>query len=340
MKNIIFAMRLLACLSLITTTVAADESAFLVRQDVAAVLERYCHVCHAKGIVNGEVRLDHLENLALDARLDLLNRVQEQVFFGEMPPKDEAQPTEVERDRLAAWVSAELRRHNASKLEDKLRMPEFGNVVNHDQLFTGKYKDLPGYTPYRRWLVSEFIFDAKINKLLDFVGRRDIDGKRYEVIGDNGRNGVRVNLTNPFLLPTHSGVRYYDTAVLDSGHLQTMLTNAKELSAYFVALTKKKNYLPAITAIMAPQWEHEKTLAARESYLNANIEPLLRVLHPEAHEPLLPAFIASQPASVRFKNESAPKRRRERTVKNREVQVEWRVGDGYPSQKPRPRDSW
>ena len=84
---------------------------------------------------------------------------------------------------------------------------------NHAKLFSGSYKDLPGFTPDRRWLISEFIFDAKFNKLLDYNAQRDIDGKRQMVIGDNNRNGVRVNLTNPFLLPNHSGVRYYDTTI-------------------------------------------------------------------------------------------------------------------------------
>lgn len=273
----------------------AAEPAWRVRPDAAALLERYCRDCHADGSTNGEVRLDNLASLKLDERLDLLNRVQEQVFLGEMPPKNETQPTEAERDRLVAWVSSELRAHHASKLEDKLRMPEFGNVVDHEKLFSGKYKDLPGYTPDRRWLISEFIFDAKFNKLLDYVGQRDIDGKRRQVIGDNGRNGVRVNLTNPFLLPTRSGVRYYDTTSLDGGHLLTMLTNAKEASAYMLFQARRNaNYVPAITAIMGSQWAHEKILATREAFLKASIEDLLRGLYKENHEALLPKFVASK----------------------------------------------
>ena len=56
-----------------------------------------------------------------------------------------------------------------------------------------------------------------------------------------------MNLTNPFLLPTHSGVRYYDTTTLDGGHLLTMLTNAKEASAFMISRAQKeKTYLPAI----------------------------------------------------------------------------------------------
>jgi mono/diheme cytochrome c family protein len=282
-----------------TVNAAADEgkptptaaAPFGVGDQVLAVLQTYCFSCHNADEQNGEVRLDNLESLKLDARLDLLNRAHEQIFIGEMPPKNERQPTEAERNLLTDWISSELRAHNASKLEDKLRKPEYGNVVDHEKLFSGKYKDLPGYTPDRRWLMSEFIFNAKFNKLLDHVGQRDIDGKRYQPIGDNNR---RTNLTNPFLLPTHSGVRYYDTTVLDGGHLLTMLTNAKEVSAFMLNRAKSKGYIPAIDSIMAPQWDHEKILATRESYLKMNIEQLLRDLYQEKHESLLPTFVATK----------------------------------------------
>lgn len=267
---------------------------FRVGERVLPLLKTYCFSCHNADEQNGEVRLDSLESLKLDARLDLLNRAHEQIFIGEMPPKNEKQPTEAERNQMADWVATELRAHHASKLEDKLRMPEYGNVVDHDKLFSGKYKDLPGSTSDRRWLISQYIFDAKFNKLLEYNAQRDIDGKRQNVIGDNNRNGVRVNLTNPFLLPTHSGVRYYDTTILDGGHLLTMLTNAKEVSAFMLNRAKSRGYIPAIDAIMAPQWNDEKILATRESYLKMNIEQLLRGLFKEKHEQLMPTFVATK----------------------------------------------
>jgi hypothetical protein len=264
------------------------DSRFKVDMSVEGVLQNYCTDCHDASEQKGDVRLDNLAGLPLDARLDLLNRVQEQVYLGEMPPKKKQQPTEVERNVLLAWVSGELRKHNASKLEDKLRMPEYGNVVSHEKLFSGAYRNLPGFTPDRRWLISEFIFDAKMNRLLEHNGQRDIDKKRQSVIGDNHRN--RVNLTNPFLLPTNSGVRYYDTTVLDGGHFLTMLTNAKEVAAFMLNRAKATNYLPSIRAIMGREWEHEKALALRESFLTANVEPLLRELFKDKHEALLPKF--------------------------------------------------
>jgi hypothetical protein len=274
----------------VATATAADKSDFRVPPAASAVINQHCVSCHGEGTTKGGVRLDNLQSSPLEARLDLLNRVVEQVFLGEMPPKKNPQLTEMERDTLTAWISGELRLHNASKLDDKLRMPEYGNVLSHEKLFSGKYKDLPGFTPDRRWLISDFIFEAKFNKLLEYTPQRDIDGKRQPVIGDNNRGGMKVNLTNPFLLPAHSGVRYYDTTALEGGHLLTMLANAKEVSAYLVSRARTKGFLPGVTAILNQQWEHEKTLAMREAYLKANVESLLRELYKDKHEDLLPAF--------------------------------------------------
>lgn len=264
--------------------------------EMQGLFKRYCVECHGPKTAEAEQRFDALEAGNLEGRLERLNAAHEQLHFERMPPADAPQPTPAERAKLNAWIAGLLRSHQACKLDDKLRLPEYGNVVNHEQLFSGGSRDLPGFTPDRRWLISEFIFDAKFNKLLEHHAQRKVDGKLQSVIGDNGRNNLRVNLTNPFLLPTHSGVRYYDTTALDGGHLLTMLTNAKEASAYLISLAKRKNLLPAVAAILGQQWEHEKILAARESYLIANVEPVLRELYKEKHERLLPVYVASKPA--------------------------------------------
>ena len=131
-------------------------------------METHCFSCHDADSEKGDIRLDDLGGLSLDDRLDLLNQVHEQLHFGEMPPKKKkTQPSDEERAGLIEWVSGELRKHNASKLEDKLRKPEYGNYVDHDKLFSGEYTDLPGFTWDRRWLISEFIFDAQVQQVAE-----------------------------------------------------------------------------------------------------------------------------------------------------------------------------
>jgi hypothetical protein len=287
---------LMAVMTSVSLVMAAEPAKFSVDPRVGEILENYCIDCHEEGTEKGKFRLDNLADLSLDARLDVMNLMHEKVHFEEMPPKKKDQPTEQERKMLDDWLAGILHANNASKLEDKLRMPDYGNKVDHDKLFSGKYKDLHGFTPDRRWLISDFIFDAKMNRLLEFNATADIDGRRQSVLGNNNRNGVKVNLTNPFLLPTHSGVRYYDTTTLDGGHLLTMLTNAKELSAFMISRAKIKTYLPAIHAIMGAEWEQEKILLDRATYLSSNIEPLLVDIFKDKHDSMLPKFVATKPA--------------------------------------------
>lgn len=272
-----------------TPSFAEESDKFSLPNGIQTVIKNRCLDCHSGESAEADVRLDQLASLNLENRLDLFNRVQEQLFLERMPP-DEAEPLSVnQRTVLRKWVSRELNAHHASKLEDKLQQPEYGNYVDHDKLFSGEYADLKPFTYDRRWLISEFIFDAKMNRIIDHKPFLTIDGTREFVIGSNNR---RVNLTNPFLLPTNTGVRYYANTTLNGGHLLTMITNAKETADYMIYLTRRNaNYAPAIRDIMNEEWEHEKILASRESFLNTHIDRVLLELYQDKHEELLPEFV-------------------------------------------------
>ncbi|MDA1164835.1 MAG: DUF1588 domain-containing protein [Planctomycetota bacterium] len=268
---------------------ARDELAFGVPGSIQSVVTNRCMECHGADAAEGNVRFDTLAKLDNDERLELLNNAQEQLYFGLMPPENAEPPSETERELLGGWIFSELKKFGASRLEDKLRRPEYGNYVDHDNLFSGKYADLPGFTWDRRWLISEFIFDARFNRILNHTPFQTIDGKRQFVIGSNNR---RVNLTNPFLLPTNTGVRYYAHETLNGGHLLTMITNAKEVATYMVYLTTRdQRYVPAIAAIMSQEWEHERILASRESFLNNFIDRVLVEVYSEGNDELLPDFV-------------------------------------------------
>ncbi|MGY8769476.1 MAG: DUF1588 domain-containing protein [Pirellulales bacterium] len=257
-------------------------------KNAARVLHQRCIDCHAGESAESNVRLDNLAMLKKSDRLELLNQAQEQLYFGLMPPEDAEQPSDTEREVLADWVSGELKKFGASKLEDKLRRPDAGNYVDHDKLFSGEHAELPGFTYDRRWLISEYIFDAKFNRLLDHKPTLTIDGTRQGLVGSNNR---RVNLTNPFLLPSNSGVRYYANETLNGGHLLTMLTNAKESATHMMYLAgRDSRYLPAINAVMALENKHKATLNSRHNFLNNHIERVLQDVFGAKHATLLPSF--------------------------------------------------
>ncbi len=196
----------------VTSSVAAP---FRVDTKAAEILSNYCTDCHEEGTEKGDIRLDNLAELTLDARLNLMNRALEQVYLKQMPPKKKDQPSESERNALGDWIWEELNAHNASKLEDKLRYPSYGNYVDHEKLFSGKIKE-SAFTPARRWLVSPAIFDERVRDVFLLEGKE--------------RNTPLTGVTNPFVLPDASGVRDYDIGQLDGGSLLVMLTNVEWIS--------------------------------------------------------------------------------------------------------------
>ena len=148
-------------------------------------------------------------------------------------------------------------------------------------------------------MISEFIFNAKINHLIDHPSIRTIDGVKMDVIGDNGVNiskrfgghNLRESITNPFLLPGNIGVRYYDTTALTSGHLLTMISNAKKIAAYMSSEQAMKAHYPAMHRIMKTELAHREILASRERILNAYIENVAQNIYKERNEALLPEFV-------------------------------------------------
>lgn len=205
---------------------ASAEPTFRVDPKAAEILSNYCTDCHEDGTEKGDIRLDNLEELPLDARLDLMNRVLEQVYLKQMPPKKKEQPSEEERGALGEWLWEVLHTHNASKLEDKLRYPSYGNYVDHEKLFSGEIKD-PAFTPARRWLVSPQIFDSRVKDVFGLTGR--------------DRNARFAGVTNPFSLPDAPGIRDYDIGSLNGGTLLVMLTNAEYISDRQIRPARIKN---------------------------------------------------------------------------------------------------
>lgn len=194
---------------------AYGEKDFKVPSNAKEILGNYCTDCHEDGTEKGDIRLDNLEELPLQARLDLMNRALEQVYLKQMPPKKKDQPTQEEREQLGSWFWDVLNAHNASKLEDKLRYPSYGNYVDHHELFSGKNKQA-AFTPARRWLVRPQIFDERVRNVFLLEGKE--------------RNTPLTGITNPFVLPDASGVRDYDIGQLDGGSLLVMLTNVEWIS--------------------------------------------------------------------------------------------------------------
>lgn len=263
---------------------------FSIAEGTHDFLENHCYDCHDAGTQKGDIRLDNLTDLETPKRLDLLNRMQEQLYFRHMPPKKKDQPDEEERRMILKVISTELGVYEASTLEGKLQKPEFGNYVDHEKLFSGEYKDLASFTYDRRWLMSEYIFNAKFQRILENKPKTKRNGAMVNYVGSNSIKDL--SLANPFLLPTNSGVRYYANEDLTGGHLSSMLTNAQKTSEYITdyLVSRNKNYLPAINEIMTLEDQQAATLASRREFLGNFIARVCDEIYGSKNESLLPTF--------------------------------------------------
>ena len=290
------------CITQQFSQASAELDPIALEEQATRVLGTYCIACHGPEKQKAKVRLDVLETIDAVDRQELFSKVHEIIQLGEMPPEKEKQPSEAEKKILQQWLNSQLTGKAAKVLAEKLKRFEYGNVVNHEDLFSGEYADLPGYTYDRRWMISEFIFNEKANRLLDYKPTRTIYGTSYQVAGDSGvhwspkterGDKFRRTITNPFLLPDKVGVRYYGKEALTTGHLLTMVGNAKRIAGHMSSESAMRSQYPAMYALMEDELRHRETLRSRESFLATDgyMERILQDIYGDRHEALLPKLV-------------------------------------------------
>lgn len=156
---------LLACKLLATvvftphTHLQADDS-FTVPSRVVNILQKHCMDCHGDESAEGDVRLDVLAKLSKVERLALLNKVQAQLHFNQMPPDEEPQPSEHVKKQVVTWITSELAESGQDlAFKQKMQRPHYGNYVDHDKLFSGEIEE-DAFSPARLWRRNPNHFDV------------------------------------------------------------------------------------------------------------------------------------------------------------------------------------
>ena len=275
------------------------------KERATRILNTYCVSCHGPEKQKGEVQLNDLESIDAVDLQSLFSNIKEVVHFREMPPEDAKQLTTAERSVLLGWLENQLTGKAAKALEEKLKRFEYGNVTSHEDLFSGEHYHLKGYTLDRRWLISEFIFNEKINHLLNYYPSRTIYGRKVTVEGDSGihwspkterGNKFRRTITNPFLLPEKVGVRYSSHKRLTTGHLLTMIGNAKRVAKHITSEGTMKSYYPAMFSLMKNELDQREKLRSREQFMRTYtfLDRLLNDVYGKNHYDLLPTLIRKE----------------------------------------------
>jgi hypothetical protein len=139
---------------------------------VEPFIANYCADCHDDSSPKGDLDLTALTpSMATAVAASSWQKMLEQVQAGVMPPVGKDQPTNAERTTLIRWIQETLlASEHGGAYRAKLLLPQFGNYVDHEQLFSGEIKT-PAFSPSRIWRSSPFIFEARgrVNKAVKGV---------------------------------------------------------------------------------------------------------------------------------------------------------------------------
>ncbi len=181
-------------MSISTTGLAADQLETSAKPDVAGfksrvlpLLEDFCIDCHDNSIRKGKFSLEGINpDVTSDDDYEAWRLIAEQVEFGDMPPKKKDQPSAEQRRVLLAWIKTEMRKGPlpGASSNEKLLLPEFGNHVDHQALFSRRL-DRVYPMPPRIWRLRPAIYNATVPRLGERVGGlanglNQLDGSEFK----------------------------------------------------------------------------------------------------------------------------------------------------------------
>ena len=128
------------------------------KDKVAPFIDTYCIDCHEEGNAKADFRLDDIDPLITGGKdIERWEKALEMISIGDMPPRKKKQPAKHLRRQIEGRILGELRKIGREPDESRLTRPEFGNRVDHDELFSGEHKG-PASSPPRMWRINEYIY--------------------------------------------------------------------------------------------------------------------------------------------------------------------------------------
>ena len=114
-------------------------------QKIKPFVEQYCIGCHGQDEPESDFSLVKISSDFQSASSSAhWLKILDQLVFENMPPEDQPQPTSLEKAEVTAWINQGLLEAGRGDVyRKKLLSPEYGNWVNHEQLFSGRIQTPP-----------------------------------------------------------------------------------------------------------------------------------------------------------------------------------------------------
>ena len=138
---------------------AADPSGF--EKVMVPFFDNYCMDCHDDEVRKGLLTLESLNPNVISDDFEIWRMIDEQIRFGEMPPKDKKQPNVDEKKIVLEWLQREVLKtqYPGAITIEKLMLPQYGNYVDHQMLF-GKRLPRVYPAPPRIWRLRPDIYKS------------------------------------------------------------------------------------------------------------------------------------------------------------------------------------
>ena len=237
-----------------TSSVRADEAGSQQEREtiepdntLSAFLQKWCVDCHGRDTQEAGLSFEKLpQNWSDPITAEQWKKIEEQVLFREMPPEGSDTPNSVDRDHFIEAIEAGLEPHgHGFGLEEKRLLPEFGNLLDHDSLFSGEITEKP-YTPSRLWRQRPEIYrrmwgphygqqhwiSVKIGGGNQAEARNRVQNGPHRGKAISKRYFANEKFANPFFEYVHlaSGFTDYASIMADQASLEALLTNAESMA--------------------------------------------------------------------------------------------------------------
>ena len=253
---------------------AAKSDPALFKAEVKPFLQQYCAGCHNADKAKAKYRVDDIGgDIAAGDDTIRWEKALEMVSLGDMPPQSARhQPTDQERAKLVAWITAELKQIGRGKLDEAMLLPAQGNRVDHEDLFSGKHAG-PASSPPRLWRLSPQAYAQILSNDGSDATLEVLSGHGLKDYASLTADEAAVNMmlqTTDLVASFMVGEEITLKRKTDHGGLRSRLEQkpSKELAAFYTSESPADaDYAKAVDDGYRAVFERDPRDAERERYL-------------------------------------------------------------------------
>lgn len=148
--------------------------------NVRPFLKSHCLDCHQGDEPAGGIDLSRLSHdLSTEADAEIWGSVVRQLLLDQMPPQSQPRPDGFQIEKAIKTIDLALTQAGyVSPVQTMMTHPSFGNYVDHDALFSGKFQG-PAYSPSRLWRRNGYNANVGSFAMPVRVGIRDYAAEGY-----------------------------------------------------------------------------------------------------------------------------------------------------------------